>query len=335
MMNSLERTVNLVEGKPLDSLPAMPIFMLWAAKHYGVSYADYAQDYRVLGDCQLRLAEEFDLDILQLISDPVRETADCGAEMIYYDDAPPRAADYILADKAALADLQYPDPNVGRMGDRVAGAAYFAEKAGDDYPIMGWVEGPIAEAVCMRGMTEFMIDLLDDIGFARELMDWIVEMEIEFARVQIEAGCHIIGMGDAASSLISAELYETEILPREQRIVAAIHAAGALARLHICGDANHILRQMAETSCDIIDLDHLVEMENARPEMGPEPILLGNFDPVSVLYNGTPQQVYEACRQCHEWAGERYIVASGCETPPDTPEENIRAMVRYAREAKV
>ncbi len=334
-MNSLQRTLNLVEGNAIDSLPAMPIFMLWAAKHYGVSYADYVQDYRVLAECQLRLVEDFDLDILQLISDPVRETADCGAEMIYYDDTPPRAAQCLLADKSAFKTMQRPDPAVGRMGDRVAGAAYLAEQGGNDYPVMGWVEGPIAEAVCLRGMSDFMVDLLEDLGFARDLMAWIVELEIDFARAQIAAGCHIIGMGDAAASLISAELYEAEVLPGEQQIVAAIHEAGALARLHICGNTNHILRQMAETGCDIIDLDHLVKMENARPEMGPETVLLGNFDPVSVLCDGTPQQVYEACRQCHEWGRPRYIVGSGCETPPDTPEANIRAMTRYARAAAV
>ena len=334
-MNSLERTLGLLGDEEIDRLPAMPIFMLWAAKHYGESYADYVRDYRVLCECQLRLAEEFGLDILQLISDPVRETADCGAELEYYDDAPPRTKSFILAEKAALGKLRRPDPTAGRMGDRVAGARHFVERAGDDYPIMGWIEGPIAEAVDMRDMTVFMMDLLTDIGFARDLMDWIVELEIDFARAQIAGGCHMIGIGDAAASLISAELYEAEILPREQMMVAAIQEAGAVARLHICGDTNHILGAMAETGCEIIDLDHPVKMENARGEMGPEPALLGNFDPVSVLYAGTPEQVYEACRECHEWAGRRYIVGSGCETPPDTPEENVRAMMGYAHEAEV
>ena len=334
-MNSLERTLWLLADEEIDRLPAMPIFMLWAAKYYGESYADYVCDHRVLCECQLRLAEDFGLDILQLISDPVRETADCGADLKYYDDAPPRTKNCILSDKSAFAKLRYPDPTAGRMGDRVAGARYFADRAGDDYPIMGWIEGPIAEAVDMRAMTVFMMDLLDDIGFARDLMDWIVLLEIDFARAQIEAGCHMIGIGDAAASLISAELYEAEVLPREQSMVAAIQEAGAIARLHICGDTNHILGAMAETGCEIIDLDHLVKMEHAREEMGPEPVLLGNFDPVSVLYAGTPEQVCEACRQCHQWAGKRYIVGSGCETPPDTPEDNIRAMMRYAQDAQL
>lgn len=333
-MTPLERTRNLIAGDSIDRIPAMPIFMIWVSQYYGFSYEDYVRDYRVLCECQLRMAEEFDIDILQLISDPVRETADCGAELIYYDDNPPRTEGYILADKSNLAGMQRPDPTEGRMGDRVAGAAYLYEQSGDEYPIMGWVEGPIAEAVDMRGMTEFMFDMVDDIDFARALMDWIVPMEIEFALAQIEAGCHMIGMGDAAASLISGELYRREVLPREIQIIDAIRDAGAIARLHICGNTNHILAGMADTGCEIIDLDHLVHMENARPEMGEKPVLLGNFDPVAVLKDTTPETVYEACRQCHEWAGDRYIVGAGCEVPPTTPEENVRAMFEYARDTE-
>lgn len=334
-MNSLQRTTNLIEGRPIDHLPAMPIIMLWGAARYGHSYADYTRDHGVLCECQLRLCEEFGLDVLQLISDPVRETADCGAEMIYYDDNPPRAANLVLADKSALRTMVMPDPYRGRMGDRVAGAAHLREAAGDEYPIMGWVEGPIAEAVDLRGMTDLMMDLVTDIEFCRDLMDWVIELEIAFALAQIDAGCHMIGIGDAAASLVSADIYRAEILPREQRLVAAIREAGAIARLHICGNTTHILGDMAETGCEIIDLDHTADMGIARERMGPGPVLLGNFDPVSVVLDGTPDTVYAACRWCHEQAGRRYIVGPGCEVPPGTPAENVHTMVRYAHEAPV
>jgi len=47
----------------------MPIIMIWAAQNAGVSYADYCRDYRVWR-LQLRLLDEFALDVVQLISDP-------------------------------------------------------------------------------------------------------------------------------------------------------------------------------------------------------------------------------------------------------------------------
>ena len=340
-MNSFERVHNLVAGEPVDHLPAMPIFMIWAAQRggrsrpHGVSYADYVRDYRVLCDCQLRLLDEFAPDVVQLISDPYRETADAGAELQYYDDGPPRCLQPPLADKSRLAHLKLPDPlGGGRMTDRVRGAAYLQERVGGQVPIMGWIEGPIAQAVDLRGMTAFMLDTVDDAAFVAELFEWATELARSFALAQIEAGCDLIGLGDAAASLTSARVYEELVLPREQRLVQAIHAAGALARLHICGNTTHLLPLMARTGCDIIDLDHLVPIEQAREQLGEAPIILGNFDPVAVLLKGTPGQVRSWCERCHRACGDRHIVGAGCEVPPATPEANVRAMMDYAQAAR-
>ncbi|MGE5531304.1 MAG: uroporphyrinogen decarboxylase family protein [Bacteroidota bacterium] len=332
-MTSYERVHALVDGQPVDHLAAMPIIMIWAAQRVGVSYADYCRDYRVLADCQLRLLDEFPLDVVQLISDPYRETADLGAELQYVDDGPPKSLKppYAAQDKL---------PNVaisalfeeGRMADRIRGAELLYSHVGKEIPIIGWVEGPIAEAVDLRGMQKLMMDLVDEPDYVGDLMDFVVEVEIEFAQRQIEAGCDLIGIGDAAASLVSAKIYEDMVLPREQRIVRAIHEAGAVARLHICGNTRHLLGLMPQTGCEIIDLDYLFPIEEARPAMGPEPIVLGNFDPVAGLLEATEEQVYEWCRRCHEACGERHIVGPGCEVPPGTPAENVMAMLRYAQE---
>ncbi|MHC4732177.1 MAG: uroporphyrinogen decarboxylase family protein, partial [Planctomycetota bacterium] len=69
----------------------------------------------------------------------------------------------------------------------------------------------------------------------------------------------------------------------------------------------------------------------AREQLGPEPLLLGNIDPVAVLRNGKALEVSEAIRQCHRGAGERYVVGAGCEVVRDSPHANVRALVDYAR----
>lgn len=332
-MTSYERVHALVEGRAIDHLPAMPIIMIWAAQRYGVSYAAYCRDYRVLTDCQLRLLDEFPLDVVQLISDPYRETADLGGELQYVEDGPPKCLKPPLSAHEELTNVAISALfEEGRMADRIRGAEYLSRQVGKQIPIMGWVEGPIAEAVDLRGMQKLMMDLVDEPGYVGDLMDFVVEVEIEFARRQISAGCDIIGIGDAAASLVSAKLYEEMVLPREQRIVEAIHEAGAVARLHICGNTRHLPSLMPQTGCEIIDLDYLFPIEEARPAMGQEPILLGNFDPVAALPDAAEEQVYDWCRRCHEACGERHIVGPGCEVPPGTPPENVMAMLRYARE---
>ena len=332
-MTSLERTLATLQDSPRDRLAAMPITMIYAAQQEGVSFADYVRDYRVLARCQMRLVDEFGIDTVTLCSDPYRETADIGAELTFMPDAPPRANFHVLTERTPVTELHRPDPlDGGRMTDRVRGAELLREKLGGVMPVTGWVEGPIAEAVDLRGMTELMTDLADAPEWVESLFAWITELEIAFGVAQVEAGAEIIGLGDAAASLISPRIYENLVLPCEKQIVDAIHEAGGLVRLHICGNTNHLLPHMAKTGADIIDLDYLVDFTQARPQLGPEPVILGHFDPVAVLLQGTPEDVWNACAECHALASDRHIVGPGCEVPPGTPHENMAAMFRYAAE---
>jgi MtaA/CmuA family methyltransferase len=334
-MNAYRRTQAVVAGEAIDRLPAMPIFMRWLAPQIGRTYREYCFDHIALVEGQRYLVDTFGIDCVSVISDAWREAADCGAELTVWESEPPACRTPLLAEKARLASLHPPDPLAGgRMTDRVAAVRKLHETYAGQVPVMGWIEGPMAEACCLRGISDMMLDLVDDPAFATDLMDFATEMAIAFARAQVEAGADIIGMGDAAASLCGPRFYESMVLPREQRITRAIHDAGALARLHICGNTNNILAGMARTGCEIIDLDFPVRIANVRPTMGDRPIIAGSFNPVTVLLEGSASEVMDACRRCHEAFGPRHIVCAGCEVPTGTPTANVRAMFEYARQAE-
>ena len=59
-MNGRERVLALVDGRPVDRIPLMPITMMFAADQIGVKYGQYVSDYRVLVEGQMRTAERFD-----------------------------------------------------------------------------------------------------------------------------------------------------------------------------------------------------------------------------------------------------------------------------------
>lgn len=333
-MNGYERVMAMMEGRQPDCLPLMPITMMFAADQISVSYGEYVRDHRILVEAQLRTAEKFEFDFVSCISDPAREAADCGAVVQYFDDQPPALVEdkALLADKSKLAQLKVPDPFAGgRMEDRVRAAELFRKQVGGQLLIEGWIEGPCAEAADLRGINTLMLDFYDDPAFVRDLFEFVLEMELTFARAQIEAGADLIGVGDAAASLIGPRFYEDFVWPYEKRMVDGLHAMGAKVRLHICGNTNQILEGMGRLGCDIVDLDFLVPMQAGRNAMGPDQILLGNIDPVKVLRNGTPQLVQQKLAECYQAAAPRYIVSAGCEVPRGTPEANLLAMRDFAK----
>jgi len=333
-MNGYERVKATVEGRKPDHLPLMPITMMFAADRIGAKYYDYATDHRVMVEAQLRTAEEFDLDYVSGISDPAREAADCGAPIAYFDNQPPAIIETKarLADKKNLLTLSVPDPlGGGRMHDRVKAVALLKERVAGDKIVEGWIEGPCAEAADLRGINALMSDCLEDPAFVRDLFEFCVEMEFRFAKAQVEAGADLIGMGDAAASLTGPVIYHELVWQYEKKLVDKVRALGVPIRLHICGDTRPILDGMGRLGCEIVDLDSMVPLADARAQMKPGQVLLGNIDPVRVLRNGSPGLVRDKLAECHRQAGDRYIVGAGCEVPRETPLDNVRAMRDYAR----
>ena len=337
-MTSRERVLAMIAGEPVDRLPLMPITMMLAADQVGRPYRDYVTDHRVMAEGQIRTAERFGLDYVSGISDPAREACDLGAAVEFFDDLPPAIHENnaLLADKTRLAGLRVPDPTAGgRMLDRVQGIGLMRERVGGRLLVEGWVEGPCAEGADLRGLNTLMYDFFDDPGFVRDLFAFAVEVELAFARAQVAAGADLIGVGDAAASLVGPQIYEQFVWPEEKRLVDGIHALGAAVRLHICGNTRPLLAGMGRLGCEIVDLDYLVPLAEGRAAMAPGQVLLGNLDPVHVLREGTPEGIREALARCHREAGPRYIVGAGCEVVRDTPEANFLAMRDYALTAPV
>jgi MtaA/CmuA family methyltransferase len=312
----------------------MPITMMFAADRIGAKYRDYARDHRVLAAGQIATAEAFDLDYVSAISDPAREASDLGAEIEWFDDQPPAIVESraLLSDKARLARLALPDSvSSPRMADRLEAVRLLRDRAGCNLIVEGWVEGPCAMSADLRGVNTLMLDFFDDPAFVRDLFTFTVEMELAFALAQIKAGADLIGIGDAAASLVGPKFYEEFVQPFERRLVAGIQEAGAPVRLHICGKTRRLYKGMGATGAEIVDLDFMNPMDEARAAMGPDVVLLGNADPVRVIRDGAPESVAAAVAECHRQSGERYIAGAGCEIPRGTPDANLMAMTRYAR----
>jgi len=334
-MNGRQRALAFFNGQPVDRLPLMPVVMMFCADRIGVKYGRYVNDHRVLAEAQIRTAAEFDFDLVSIMSDPAREAFDCGAHVEFYDDQPAAIveSDAILADKSKLARLEIPDPlGGGRMHAAVLALELMKSQVGQEKLLMGWVEGPCAEAADLRGINTLMLDFYDDPAFVHDLFEFVIEMELRYARAQIDAGADLIGIGDAAASLVGPKIYEDFVWPYEKRLVDGLHALGSRVRLHICGNTSRILAGMGRLGCEIVDLDYPVSVADARRAMGADPILLGNLNPVATLRDSSPSAISAALVDCHRQAGARYIVGAGCEVVRDTPLANVQAMIDYARD---
>lgn len=330
-MTGLERYLNTINGQPVDFLPRIPILMRYAAEYIGSNYGAFTADHTVLVEANQRCVADFGIDQMNTVSDPYRETQGYGA-VCYYDaesgvhiESPPLTNN---GGELDLSQIRPPhDPmKAERMRDRIEAVRRYCAENGKTHSVMGWVEGPAAEAADVRGVENFFMDLLTDAENAGKLMDICVDVAITFAKIQIDLGADTIGIGDAVASQVSWPIYSEHILPREIRLVAALKAMGAKVRLHICGNITHILPGIAQLGIDVLDVDHMVDLREARKIVGPKVALGGNLDPVHDILEGTPQHIRTKLREAYAQAGNPFMVNAGCEIPSGTPKENLLAL---------
>ena len=325
-MTSRERYRRVLEGLPVDFLPRIPILMHFAAEYLGSDYGAFASDYRVLVEANVKCARDFGIDQLSCISDPYRETQGFGSKIEYLKDGVPRSS-HPLREKKDFGLLLRPDSlQSERMFDRIKAVRRYREQYGNEYSILGWIEGPAAEAADLRDVECFCVDLLDDEKYACDLMDLCVEVGIQFAEAQIQAGADTIGIGEAIASQVSPSTYESNIFPREKKLIDSIHRLGAYCRLHICGDITHLLPAISDLGVDIIDVDHMVDCSKVREIVGGGVTIAGNIDPVSDVLHGTAESIGTSFRTIYETVGNPYMVSAGCEIPFGTPKENLMAL---------
>ncbi len=333
-MTPLERVRRRLAGEPVDRAPNFDIHMQRAARQASRPLRGYYLDHRVLAEANLAVLEAFDLDIVQAISDPYREACDLGLEVEFPPDALPVRRSILLEEPGGADRLRLVAPEDGRrMSDRLDAVRLLRERTGGAVPVMGWVEGAFALASVLRGDSNLLLDIYDRPEWLKGLLDRLVELGVAFARAQVAAGAHLVGLGDSMGSLVSPAQYREFVLPYEQRVFAAVKEAGAIPRLHICGDTSRIVPDMARSGAAIVDLDWMVDLGKAAGTFGPfGPAPCGNFDPVAVMLHGAPADVEAATRRCAAAGGPRHFSAAGCEVPDGTPGANLLAHARALRE---
>ncbi|MDP4092979.1 MAG: uroporphyrinogen decarboxylase family protein [Bacillota bacterium] len=323
-MNAKERVYAQMEGRPVDRIPNLSLIMQFAARYINVPYGKYVTDYRYLVDANIKCCEKFGLDMVSAISDPFRETAAFGADVLIKEDDVPLCPEHFLDSWTKMDKLVRFDPmGNARTADRINAIRLYKTTVGDEYPICGWIEGPVAESCDLRGINQLMYDLYDEPDAVRELLQICLEQGIQFAEAQIQAGADFIGIGDAAASVIGPVLYKEFAFEYQKQLVSKVQKMGAKVKLHICGDINPILPLLKEVAPDMLDIDFMVDFKSAVKIIDNKIALCGNINPVSTILEGNEKTIDKSVGNCIADMNNKSFISSGCEIPKYTSTENM------------
>lgn len=335
MMTHRQRFMAALDGEPADRVPLFPLLMFLAADRAGMTYREFATNGQAMAHAQLLVQERYGLDAITACSDAFRITADLGADMAFPEDKPPYALRPAITPSTNLERLRRPaaTDSGSRMADRAKAVAEMAQAVGGQVAVLGWIDMPFAEACSACGLAEFLILLKENPVRAHHILEYLTGIVVDFALAQIDAGADMIGAGDAATSLISPRMYAEFALPYEQHVCQAIHEAGGLVKLHVCGNTTHLLEEMVTCGADLFNIDHVVSLTKARDVYAAQDkAFKGNLDPVADILQASPEHCRTLAHQCISLsAGTRYMLSAGCEIPAETPEPVFQAFCEAPR----
>lgn len=328
MKNGLERSLAFLNGEALERPPFHPIVMRWAARYAGAKYRDFCLVPEVKAAAMVKAAEDFSMDWATVMSDPWAEAEAFGMTIDYpEDDLPIDRGGHLPTLEHGLELRPYDPLEHLRTRNRLAEIRELRRLSGDGLLVVGWIEGPVSAFINLRTAGEAAMDMVDEPEMVARVMEVIVEGALRFITLQVEAGAHVIGIGDAFCSQIGPRLYRELAWEKEKRLVDHIHSLGAKAKLHICGNTSTLLADMIRTGADIVDVDHLVgNMAEHAGALGPGQFFSGQVDPVAVVQRGNPAEIRAAVQSCRQQAPGKVITSAGCEIPPDVSGENMRAL---------
>ena len=192
----------------------------------------------------------------------------------------------------------------------------------------------------MRGMEQFMMDLVIDEQFVTAYLDKIVEIQKEFYTVTLEEIGDLIDVIEYADDFgmqtglqLSPELYRKHFKARHADVWSHIHdLTDAKLYLHSCGGIAELIPDWIEIGLDIIESlqPRAAGMEPARikREFGGRIVLWGGLDVQQTLPFGTPEEVDAEVKYLMETyaPGGGYIFSPAHVVQPDVPIENLLAM---------
>jgi len=337
-MTSLERSICSIKHQVPDRVPVIPQAHAWVMHNYGSNPRDLMHDGKRLAELQLAGLCEFGWDGVFVGTDSVALAHTLGLEVEYTDLGPTPDPQGMLKDYREAEGLTLPDPRKTRLNEWIIATRILAREVGRRTLIIArGDQGAFTLAGQLRGMENFLTDIAlgENVAGVHGLLELCNRYWLMFAHLLLEAGAHVVTIGDAlaSGSLVSETVFDNFAFPYQKLLAAEIRRRGGIFGVHVCGETTRVMSRLVDTEADLLEFDAPTDFDAAWQAARGRTCLLGNVDTSETLVFGSPARVEEECR----WRIERvkpesgFILSSGCAISPNAPRENLHAMIESAR----
>jgi uroporphyrinogen decarboxylase len=187
----------------------------------------------------------------------------------------------------------------------------------------------------LTGMEAFLMAMVENTGFADDLLDRIAEFNLRLIEhacaLPIDAMMFGDDWGQQTGLQMGPALWRRFIKPRIRRMYAAVRSRGKRVFIHSCGKVDELFPELIECGLDVFNpfQPEVIDVYEAKRRYGERLSFYGGISTQKTLPYGTPAQVKEEVRRLLDKVGNHggYIAAPAHDVPRDARPENIAAMI--------
>jgi len=194
----------------------------------------------------------------------------------------------------------------------------------------------------LRGMENFMVDMIENEPFANALLDEITKIRIGMAEKYAKSGVDILMLGDDVSTqldmMMNPDLWRKAIKPRLASVIrtAKSNKPDILVFYHGDGNLQKIIPDLIEIGIDILNpvQPECMVPVKVKELYGDRLSFWGTLGTQTTLPFGKPKEVKETCRNLIEKVGKGggLLLAPTHMVEPDVPWDNVEAFIEAVKE---
>lgn len=335
LMSSLERVATALQLKEPDRVPVIPVILIRALKEVGLKGSkETLHDSHLMAQAKIESYKKFGGDALVAGTGLNVEAEAMGCRMEYLDGGIPIVSERPLEINPSFDQLTSIDMNKGRVAAVAKEVSILNKEYGNKAVVGATISGPFTTAMELRGLENGLSDLQENPQYFKGLMDKATDAVIHYADILIDHGALGLIILDPLSScdVISPAFYKSTVMPSQMKVISHIKSRERVPVIHICAYTEPIWRDLASLGAFAFHGDILPSIKKCKDQIGKQICLIGNIDPINVLFYGSPADVKVEAEECIRQAasGGGFVLASGCDTGYDVPSENIIALVETA-----
>jgi len=208
--------------------------------------------------------------------------------------------------------------------------------AGFTIPVVA-ARGPLCTSAFVRGVNEFMVDLVDQPDAAHRLIRFSTDAVIGWLKAQASViGDSVEGIFvlDDIVGFLSRRMYKEFAHPYLKQICDAFPKDWVKV-YHNDANVRPFLAELPDTGFDVLNFSHNLDIAEAQEKTGGRMCLMGNVSPLEIGVRGSAEQVRTASLEVlRKMEGKGMILSLGGGVSPGMPGDNIRAMIDAVREVE-